>query len=236
MRSTFLIVFAVFLSTCVSNLLAQDCKVKLPALDGSYIGKCKDGFADGKGEAIGKQRYTGIFKEGMPNGKGIFYYGDSSYHTGSFLAGLKEGKGETHFVKSGRPDSIITGYWSGNIHMGDRYITHTAQGGSEWDRFEVIPSPASGNILTIEISTTTGAPNGGPVSVGNSGYVITIDDIYSDVTFRQLSTFSSFSKSTVSYQLQAYPAKVNFRLSNGTAIQLNLYKNANWVVKLYKNI
>src|SRR5262245_56477906 len=70
------------------------CKVAMTQLDGSYVGDCKMGLANGDGTARGLHRYTGTFKDGLPNGTGTYYYSDSQYYNGKFQQGKKEGKGE----------------------------------------------------------------------------------------------------------------------------------------------
>jgi hypothetical protein len=42
----------------------------MKGLVGSYIGGCKNGLANGNGEANGAYHYKGAFKDGMPNGTG----------------------------------------------------------------------------------------------------------------------------------------------------------------------
>jgi hypothetical protein len=107
-RNSLAIVF--FLLQC-SSLYAQDssntCKVELAMLTGSYKGDCKNGYANGKGEALGTHRYAGLFKNGLPHGKGTYYYTDGSYYTGSFQNGIKEGKGEMHYLRNTLSDSLI---------------------------------------------------------------------------------------------------------------------------------
>ena len=104
-----------------SALFGQDtshtCKVLLESIKGEYSGECKKGLAHGKGESKGIFRYAGSFKYGLPNGKGILYSGDN-FFDGNFLDGLKEGKGEMHYIKPNNADSIIKGYWSGDEFRG----------------------------------------------------------------------------------------------------------------------
>ena len=51
--------------------MAQDssspCQVLVFNLGEKYVGECKNGYADGAGEARGKHHYIGNFKNGMPN-------------------------------------------------------------------------------------------------------------------------------------------------------------------------
>src|SRR4051812_8071780 len=116
MKLIYFLTFPILLTNL--NLKAQDsaysCKVEMSTLNKSYTGDCKRGYAHGQGEAKGIHKYIGAFQNGWPTGKGIYYYNDSNYHSGIFLEGLKEGKGETHYVRTGLPDSVIKGYWSGD--------------------------------------------------------------------------------------------------------------------------
>ena len=60
---------------CAINIImAQStCQVKLDAINVSYTGECKKGYANGHGEAKGeKDSYKGGFKKGLPHGFGIY--------------------------------------------------------------------------------------------------------------------------------------------------------------------
>src|SRR5687767_10802455 len=103
----------------------KSCRVLIKGLEGTYNGECKDGIANGKGEAKGMQSYTGIFKNGKPNGLGTYVYSDIVYYKGNFQDGLREGKGELHYLLQGKPDSVINGYWSADEYRGKKYTTYT---------------------------------------------------------------------------------------------------------------
>ena len=70
MKSLFLPLMSLLLFTSANQLLAQDCKVLDPNLEGVYTGDCKNGKAAGLGKAVGKYTYEGEFKAGLPDGKG----------------------------------------------------------------------------------------------------------------------------------------------------------------------
>lgn len=228
-----LLFISVFLyCTC---LFAQEntepCKVLLSALEGKYTGECKKGLADGNGDARGLHHYTGAFKKGLPNGKGIYYYSDSLYHSGKFQDGIKEGKGETHYVRGGFPDSIIKGYWSGDVYRGNQYKTYDFNCSQNSDLIvEITPSEQNGNTITIDISTTTGPPGGGPTS-------LVINELIStDGNFiKKISGHATNFSSSVTYQLSKFPAKLFAVLSDGRNFQLELYKPATWTVRLKIN-
>ncbi|MGG9970523.1 hypothetical protein ACQ33O_01915 [Ferruginibacter sp. SUN002] len=219
---------------------AQSCKVVDQKLVGSYKGECKKGFAHGNGEAIGIDRYKGEFKFGFPEGKGLYYYGDSIYHSGMFQEGIKEGKGEMHYLRSGMPDSIVKGYWSGDIYRGKRYITYTFDGIAKFDRYEITPSDRSGNSVTIYLSSTTGSPNGiGKAGFGGgpNGYVLRIRDVVAlDGSFiRKTGEMNGTNKYFISYELNKFPVTLLCTLSNNQSFKLEFYRSANWTVNLYTN-
>jgi hypothetical protein len=226
-----------FSSSAQENAAA--CKVLIPALSINYKGSCNDGFANGQGEAIGSERYVGNFKDGLPNGKGTYYFSDSIYHSGNFQDGLKEGKGETHYAHKNKAESIIKGYWSGDIYRGKSYKTYEFDAAATFDLAEVNASSQSGNTITFITSTTTGSPNGSTSDFrNNKGNVLSLVQLVSikeNVYIRQISKFESGISSTVTYELSKFPVSLIGTLSNGKNFNLDLYKAAKWTVRLYLN-
>lgn len=217
---------------------SKTCKVLTVNLSGSYKGDCKNGVAEGEGEAIGLQRYRGSFKDGKPNGAGVYYYDDSTFHAGFFLDGQKEGKGESHYIRAGKPDSVVKGYWSGNVFRGKKYTTYAFNGGTFFDRYEINASPQSGRTISFEISTTSGSPTGVPSDLqGKPGYVLRLEDLTSgnSAIIRLLSVVETPTKFHVTYDIDRFPAILYGTMSNGNNFRLDLYKPATWNVKLYLN-
>ncbi|MEP7106375.1 MAG: hypothetical protein ABI760_00305 [Ferruginibacter sp.] len=233
----------IFITTLNAGLIkAQDstgsCKVLVFNLGDSYKGECKNGLAHGQGEAIGRNRYNGSFKYGKPNGYGVYHYDDSSYHEGYFLDGQKEGKGETHYLHKGKPDSTIKGYWSGNEFRGKKYTTYAFDGASKFDRSEIIGTPETGNTISFEISTTSGSPTGVPSDFqGQPGYVLRLVDLNSasKSIIRLLSTVETPTRFHVTYDISEFPVTLYATMSNGDSFKLELYKPAKWTVRLFIN-
>lgn len=98
---------------------AQDCKVKVAALEGKYEGGCKKNFADGAGKAIGEDSYEGAFKAGYPNGKGKYTWKNGNWFDGYFKNGELEGEGAMHIINTSKNDSIIKGFWKNNVYIGE---------------------------------------------------------------------------------------------------------------------
>jgi hypothetical protein len=210
------------------------CKVNLKELVGIYTGDCQKGLANGKGDAKGAHHYTGSFKNGLPDGTGVYYYNDSVYYSGDFQDGVKEGKGEAHYLRKSMPDSIIKGYWSGGEYRGKRYITYNFSTTEQFDQTQITPSGASGNTVSIEIGTTSGSPNGSSLN----GIVLELRDLISPTSsiLKVTSKYVSAFKSYANYEIISFPCKLFGTLSDGRTFEVELYKAANWKIRLYKNI
>jgi hypothetical protein len=87
-------VLAIALLLCAGVAAAQPaCKVLDPELQGAYVGGCKDGLAEGYGEARGDAQYRGEFKAGRPHGKGEKIWPGGDRYEGDFVEGRKHGTG-----------------------------------------------------------------------------------------------------------------------------------------------
>jgi hypothetical protein len=116
MKKTFL--FSMLLALGSTTCIAQDCKVLLEPLTGTYEGECKSDKANGKGKAVGKDSYEGEFKAGYPEGKGIYTWSNKDWFDGIWKKGQKEGDGEMHLTFGGTRDSVITGFWKKDKYVG----------------------------------------------------------------------------------------------------------------------
>lgn len=121
-----LLIFGVTLATLIglvnqtSQVIveqAEDCKVRLDDIAGSYEGDCLKGKAHGQGKAIGKDTYEGEFKKGYPDGQGKYTWINGDYYEGSFVKGMKEGEGKMVYA-SVNADSVITGMWEDDLYQG----------------------------------------------------------------------------------------------------------------------
>lgn len=68
----------------------ENCSVKDPDLSGKYYGECLNGFANGSGEATGRDIYVGTFKSGLPDGNGTYKWGAGSKWEGDIYMGSFE--------------------------------------------------------------------------------------------------------------------------------------------------
>ena len=95
----------------------QGCKVLLENIQSRYDGDCRNNLAHGKGTASGIDTYTGSFRKGYPNGKGIYKWSTGEYYEGEWLMGKREGLGEYHYSINGK-EALQTGVWENDRFLG----------------------------------------------------------------------------------------------------------------------
>lgn len=96
---------------------SSGCQVLLKEISEVYEGECKNGMANGKGVAKGKDSYFGTFKAGLPDGKGTYVYQNGAIFIGNWKKGLKHGEGEYRHQMDGR-EALIKGYWKADVYQG----------------------------------------------------------------------------------------------------------------------
>lgn len=108
-----------FIAVFFASLLysQEDCKVLVPEISGQYIGKCKKGLANGKGLAIGIDRYQGTFKSGYPDGRGEYIWSNSEVYTGEWERGQRNGVGDFTYAEEGK-EVILSGIWENDKYIG----------------------------------------------------------------------------------------------------------------------
>jgi hypothetical protein len=216
-------------------VFSQECKVTTPLFNERYEGECKKEKAHGKGEAWGKYHYKGEFNKGNVTGNGTLYFAPDSTYIGAVQDGLREGKGEMVYKienKDGaKEDKLVKGYWSGDFYCGKTYRTYKLNNAS-FSSYDISPSSTSGNVLSFEVSSTTGIP-----SNGNGIYVasLNIKSADNNKVTKFISKFDSNNTSYTTIQISGFPALLEGKLTNGDAFELHLYKSANWKIHFYLN-
>jgi hypothetical protein len=84
---------ASLLATPALGQTIAPCKVIDPELQWTYTGGCKDGLAEGYGEATGIASYRGEFKAGRKHGKGVKSWFMGERYEGDFVEDRREGTG-----------------------------------------------------------------------------------------------------------------------------------------------
>jgi hypothetical protein len=100
-------------SVCSSRALLysqEPCKVLKPEIAEKYQGGCKDGMANGKGVAEGKDKYEGGFRNGLPHGEGEYTWANGDVFDGVWVDGKREGEGR-FFYKMNGVDSVKVEIW-----------------------------------------------------------------------------------------------------------------------------
>lgn len=106
------VLFIISFTLFQMNVFSQDsCKVLKPEISGKYIGKCKNGLADGKGIAEGTDKYEGKFIRGLPNGEGKYTWLSGEVYEGSWKNGKRNGKGKYTYTLNG-VETVDFGIWA----------------------------------------------------------------------------------------------------------------------------
>jgi hypothetical protein len=141
------------------------CRVLDPELMGIYQGGCKDGLAEGQGEARGTAEYRGGFHAGRKHGQGVKTWPSGDRYEGEFVDDRKEGSGTYTWSARGPAagESYSGAYLNDRRHghgvyawpSGDRYA-------GEWAIDAVTGMPTRSMIARARAKTETLAAVGKP--------------------------------------------------------------------------
>ena len=133
---------------------ANGCKVLDPELQGTYVGGCVSGLAEGHGEARGLATYRGEFRAGRKHGTGVKTWPSGDRYEGGFVDDRKSGTG-TYLWGSGSasPGERYSGEW-----RDDRREGH---GVYEWPNGDRYAGP-------FDNDRAVGAPSTGMVARGRA--------------------------------------------------------------------
>jgi hypothetical protein len=150
MKRLFFVLTLIFLFFFGLNLWSQeDCKVLVPEIAGQYIGKCKKGLANGKGLAIGIDRYTGTFKKGYPNGIGTYTWSTGEVYNGQWMDGKRHGVGSYSYIEDGKL-AVMEGIWEEDTYIGPEPERHQVLASTGINRYS-FERQGEGNQVTIYI-------------------------------------------------------------------------------------
>lgn len=220
MKQILLIVCNLFFSLCI--LRAQEnCEVKMKELQGTYTGGCEKGKANGNGKAIGTDIYEGEFKDGYPDGKGMYTWKDGHYYIGLFKKGRMEGKGDMYYESASGKDSVISGYWKKDKYYGEyekQYIVIANT--TRINKIDCSLTDKKGDNIFITVHQRNGSSS--PAYVTN---VSSISGFYYSKN-NQVQTNSSLTR----VQQVAFPFHAIFYLSNGENAEIKFNEKGNYDV------
>jgi len=158
----------------------EECKVLMLQIAEKYDGKCKKGFAHGRGVAEGIDKYEGSFKYGLPYGRGEYTWSTGERYDGKWEDGKKEGVGVFYYFKDGEP-VIKEGMWIDDLYAGPvpekpKVITSTGierynfQRQSDGNRVQVTTYINGHNNIDLKDLTFFGSSGGEFRSGGTMGY------------------------------------------------------------------
>jgi hypothetical protein len=156
-RQLILSVMALLALTPYAVIAQENCKVLLPQISESYTGSCKNGLADGKGEAFGTDQYKGEFKKGLPEGKGVYIWQTGEKYDGSWKKGLRDGNGSYTFKSDGK-DTVMTGIWKEDKYLGEKAVApYVIQFRNSISRASFVKSGETPNYVVYKFSRAGGS-------------------------------------------------------------------------------
>lgn len=117
------------------------CVVLDRELQAKYSGGCRNGLAEGYGEASGVAQYKGEFKAGRKHGKGVKTWSSGDRYEGEFVEDRKEGRGTYTWGRGSE--------WAGEKYSGDfRNDRRHGFGTYEWPGGERYSGPWENDVIT----------------------------------------------------------------------------------------
>src|SRR6186997_1595375 len=201
---------------------SQTCEVDKESLKGSYTGDCKKNKAHGKGKAVGMDTYEGEFKNGIPDGQG------------TYIKGLREGKGTMTMKREGAQDSVIEGFWKKDVYIGKNekpWIVHSKTGSVREVLVEYISDPL--NKIKIVVTNTTG---GAQTSSGATMPRYTVDLVQVlKGHYERLTSLEAHLKSKETKLLEVI-FTMRVKLTIGTEeVELEFFESGSYIVNISIN-
>jgi hypothetical protein len=221
-----------------TRIPAQNCKVLLGSVSLSYVGDCKDDKANGKGKATGQDTYEGDFKAGYPDGSGKYTWKQGDWFDGSWKKGIREGQGEMHYKKEGRPDSVMTGFWKKDVYVGRFEIPYKVINQSS--KISTVKVTRNNGYKEHDITFTIESTSGGTSSTGVR------DASFSDIpkmkltgvdvqkgNFDKQTNFDNLARTSKSIlKTVEFPFKATFRIDDSQAVEIEFFEEGNYLVEV----
>ncbi len=216
-----LLMFSVlFLVATQSYAQNTDCKVLADSINGTYIGNCKNGKADGLGKSTGVNEYDGEFKNGWPDGKGKYTWPNGDFYYGGWRKGLKDGKGEMHRMVDGVP-TLLKGYWKKDNYRGeyeDPYSVKEMGSAVTYKSFQFLGTRKN----SVYFSMKTGA-----MGVANAASYTVLNGFFQRTNTSEMSTIQ-----TIEFQDVQFPFRVRFMGTDRGVVDVEFYDKGEWRVEI----
>lgn len=199
-----ILLFTTIIISSFFSSTAQNCEVKLAAIRGTYTGDCENDKANGNGKSKGVDEFEGTFKNGYPEGKGIYVWHDGHYFIGLFKKGIKEGKGDMYYEAANGTDSIISGYWKKDKYIGEyenAWQLHSSS--NKVAKVQVTKLSSSISEIEVRLSQIT---SGGNIRDSFVPFIISAAKLYGN--FERISRQTLTNQSLTKFQDVTFPFRV----------------------------
>ena len=230
-KLSFLLAGAFVFSSAVAQ---ESCKVSLASIAGNYDGECKKGKANGQGKAQGVDLYEGQFKDGFPSGKGVYQWENGNNYNGEWVNGKRDGQGDMTFKRSGKTDSLVTGFWKKDQFIGKHekaYEVHSRSlqvsktqvkyDGPSVNEITILLSNTTGNMPTLSGSVTARATLGA-VNISKGAYV------------RLINLYDTNKQTAYKLENVSYPFRAKFTIGNQD-VDVEFYEAGKFVLEIGLN-
>lgn len=229
--------FGIFLGLSIvlnSAFAQEECKVLMPSISGKYEGECKKGKANGNGQAEGADTYAGIFKDGLPNGQGIYKWENGNIYSGVWAGGKRDGEGTMTFKRAGKADSLVTGFWKKDKYVGRFEKPYKVYNRSvQVSKSEVKFKSSNSNDIIVLLSNTTGNM---PSMSGRVSPKATLTDV-NIAKGRYIRLVNLFEKNQqTAYKLEqvTFPFRAKFRIG-GQEVDVEFMEDGEYTLDIALN-
>lgn len=215
----------------LQGLFAQDCKVKLKALVGSYEGDCEKNWASGKGTAKGTDSYTGDFRSGLPHGFGKYQWANGDWYEGDWEKGQRSGQGTMHYADKEQADSLY-GYWRKDQYIGRYKEPFIVQSRTPSVRDIDIEQDKSSSLKEIVIYVES--VTGGARSIGGSSIEkpkINSIEILKGLYVQLFEQDLNVKRTVTTLRMVQFPFRARY-IIGGDVIDIEILQEGRWEVEI----
>lgn len=224
-----LLLTSIFILSFFYTTAQQSCEVRVKDIQGVYTGDCVDNKANGKGKSVGTDEYEGDFKNGYPDGKGMYTWKDGHYYIGFFKKGNKDGQGDMYYEGSKGEDSVITGFWKKDIYVGEYEKPFIVQSmSSHISKVECHLIDKKTKNITFEVHMLSNASG-----MQSAGYIPVISEI-TPISGRFYSQKSQVlnNRSVTYIKDVVFPFRAIFTLSTGDITEIIFNETGEYTVTI----